>query len=251
MKEPGIHFKVSSSSPKMQDNHTNKQPYPTLSLKALEGDLKSLKIEPISNAKSEHSTFCQLLKSPIPTNILGCAINVKSLHPLSNINNSEGVMVDILRVIGPHIIAVKHNFNVGNPPNNFIRTTISCMTLSNMRGIPQIEIDKFLQNTFIWCNIQPWTFLGRFAHKLMEGERGSYCIWATSHSSNVKVLVGGWRLLFKVDLTLDFNFKAPKLVNLNTFKMNWQQTYRRLLSFYVGWEVSSYMIIPSLPYGEC
>jgi hypothetical protein len=64
-------------------------------------------------------TFAGLLKSPIPTNILGCAINVKSLHPLSNISMSEGVMVDIVRVIGTHIIAVKHNFNVGNPPDNF------------------------------------------------------------------------------------------------------------------------------------
>lgn len=76
------------------------------------------KIEPLLNAKSEHSPFVEMLKAPILTNILGqCAINVKShrliIHCATSIFMSKRVMVDIMKVIGPHIIAMKRNFNVG------------------------------------------------------------------------------------------------------------------------------------------
>ena len=62
---------------------------------------------------------------------------------------SKRVMVDIMKVIGPHIIAMKRNFNVGKThPTTSSKPQFHAWHYQTWEE-SQIEIDEFLQNTFL------------------------------------------------------------------------------------------------------
>ena len=133
--------------------YKNDEPTTTLSnasTKSMGRRHNNPKNEPIQTLSPSPPTFVEYLKAPNLTQIVGCAINVNSFHPLSNINMSDNNGW-YRESNWPIYYCCETKLNVGNPPNNFIRTTPSPLIM--WPGICVVCINLSMSPLARWkCN---------------------------------------------------------------------------------------------------